>query len=593
MGINWASSLEVAFRSLSWLWVVRLTAGSEAVPREFRSDLLRALALNRRHIERYLSTYFSPNTHLLGEGVALFFIGRLCPQLLHAERWQSRGWEIVLQAAKQQVSSDGVYFEQALHYHVYALDFFLHARILASRNGMGIPAEFDAMVEKMLAVVEALSQAGPAEGFGDDDGGRLFDSRRNRTEHMTDPLALGAAVYGRDSIRSAAKLTEEAVWLFGERAFEAVKTPVARAIHSQAFEAGGIYVFAGTHPRPQEMVVDAGPQGTGRCGHGHADALSIRMTVDGRRLLVDSGTGAYISDTKDRDLFRGTGAHNTLRVDGQDQAIPAGSFAWAELPNVKVECWVAADSFDLFVASHDGYCRLADPVLHRRFVFRGPGGLWLVRDVCEGRGNHLIESFWHFAEDLTVTHQHGAVIAAPTETGTRLVLLNAGNSAFQEELGSGLLSPAYGIKKTAAMARVFASLQLPAECAVMMVTQESACNTGKFVAITTSQHQALRAYRYQIEEVAHSSLFSGTVGSWSFESWKSDAEFLYWRTERSRLVQFVMVRGSFATWQNKKLVSQSRAVEKFEWPDRTGDLPPAPSEGTELAPGREYLKCVE
>ena len=50
----------------------------------------------------------------------------------------------------------------------------------------------------MLNVVEALAQAGPAEGFGDDDGGRLFNPRRNRTEHMTDPLALGALIYDSD-----------------------------------------------------------------------------------------------------------------------------------------------------------------------------------------------------------------------------------------------------------------------------------------------------------------------------------------------------------------------------------------------------------
>ena len=59
LGINWASSLEVAFRSLSWLWVANLL-DEASVPSNFRADLSRALALNGRHIERYLSAYFSP-----------------------------------------------------------------------------------------------------------------------------------------------------------------------------------------------------------------------------------------------------------------------------------------------------------------------------------------------------------------------------------------------------------------------------------------------------------------------------------------------------------------------------------------------------
>ena len=74
---------------------------------------------------------------------------------------------------------DGVYFEQALHYHVYALDFFLHTRLLAEKNRFDIPAEYDQVVNRMIDVVAALSQAGTPQTFGDDDGGRLFNPRRN------------------------------------------------------------------------------------------------------------------------------------------------------------------------------------------------------------------------------------------------------------------------------------------------------------------------------------------------------------------------------------------------------------------------------
>jgi len=55
-GINWASSLEVAFRSLSWLWVRALLQGNPVMPAAFHTDLTRALVLSGRHIERYLST---------------------------------------------------------------------------------------------------------------------------------------------------------------------------------------------------------------------------------------------------------------------------------------------------------------------------------------------------------------------------------------------------------------------------------------------------------------------------------------------------------------------------------------------------------
>ena len=167
IGINWASALEVAFRALSWLSVRHLIG-------DFHPDLVPALHLHGWYIEHFLSTYFSPNTHLLGEGVALFAIGTMCPQIAEARRWQKRGWQIVLQQAETQVRPDGFHFEQSVYYHVYARDFFEFARDLAARNGITVPPRFDQTIEKMNEALAILSQAGRLPNFGDDDGGRVI-----------------------------------------------------------------------------------------------------------------------------------------------------------------------------------------------------------------------------------------------------------------------------------------------------------------------------------------------------------------------------------------------------------------------------------
>ena len=139
IGMNWASSLEVAFRTISWIWVYFLLADTPAMTTDLRREFVQKLGISGRHIETYLSIYFSPNTHLLGEAVALFFLGTLFPDLPHAKLWKERGWAIVLEAATRQVRADGFYFEQSTYYHVYALDMFLHARVLAALNGVAIP----------------------------------------------------------------------------------------------------------------------------------------------------------------------------------------------------------------------------------------------------------------------------------------------------------------------------------------------------------------------------------------------------------------------------------------------------------------------
>ena len=596
LGINWGSTLEVAFRSLSWIWVDRLLEGTPEHS-TFHEELAPALAFHGRYIERYLSTYFSPNTHLLGEALALLFLGTLYPQMPGAARWKESGWQILLREAGRQVRPDGVYFEQSLYYHVYALDFFLYARLLAARNGIAIPPAYDAVVGRMLDVVAALAQAGPAEGFGDDDGGRLWNPRRNRTENMTDPLALGVLIYSKEF--PAAHLTEEAIWLFGGEAVE--KLPSAKTMpapRSVAIPDGGLYVLADSQPYPQAMVVDAGPQGEGRSGHGHADALSLRLTMDGRRWLVDSGTGVYISkDPAGRATFRGTGAHNTLRVDGVDQAVADGPFSWTDIPVTRAENWVVGKTFTYFVGSHNGYARLADPVQHRRHVLNIAGDLWLVRDVVLGQTEHDLELRWHFAPDLDVRAISAGRVqiskggARPGESGLTMIVPEETVWQAATEVSRTLLSPAYGALQPAPLVRCHAKVLLPAETATALLPQQSAIRQQGEPRMVSMPQGAVQVYELDYHhndsdgrdkngDESHGFFFAIGEKEWSFGPWSSDARVLYCRIEKENLSQLVVIDGTQVAWQGQPLLKVASRFEFFEWRGEDSLTNSAPSQSS-------------
>ncbi len=572
LGANWASSLEVGFRSLSWIWIDQLLANKPDRPVNFVDDLRHALALNGRHMERYLSTYFSPNTHLLGEAVALFFIGTLYPQIPSAERWKRTGWKIILKEASRQVRPDGIYFEQSLYYHVYALDFLLHARCLAFRNDIEVPPEFDVVLCKMLNFLQAMAQAGSPDGFGDDDGGRLFDSARNHSEHMADPLAVGAALFVDSSIRVGGGLTEEAIWLIGERALGAADDSKSCRVESCHFSDGGIYIVA-SESLAQQMVIDAGPQGTGHAGHGHADALSIRFSFGGRRWLTDPGTGCYICPGGDRNEFRGTRAHNTLTVDGLDQAVPEGPFAWSSLPETRVELYVSAPSFTLFAGSHSGYERLPRPVRHRRFVFHRKSDFWLIRDVAIGNGSDLLETSWHFMPDLIVLDRGGRFVASSGAGElAHLTLWPAADTAWKNNIAEDYVSPAYGEKVEARVLRCSAQADLPAEHAVLMIAgfgDQSEEASGGFQRIeipNTHVGTPESVYRYEQSANKHFVIFGiGPGNAWSFGPWTSDARFLYFRLKNRRVEQLFVCGGSRVLLQEQSLVSQDNPVDWLEW----------------------------
>ena len=79
-GINWASSLEVALRLISWFWALFLFGDAPGVPGEFVAELLDAIVGHAAHVERYLSHYYAPNTHLTGEGARAPLCGAATPR---------------------------------------------------------------------------------------------------------------------------------------------------------------------------------------------------------------------------------------------------------------------------------------------------------------------------------------------------------------------------------------------------------------------------------------------------------------------------------------------------------------------------------
>ncbi|HWZ46048.1 MAG TPA: alginate lyase family protein [Candidatus Saccharimonadales bacterium] len=573
IGINWASSLEVAFRSLSWLWVRHLLNGCPVVPMRFPVDLWRALMLNARHIERYLSTYFSPNTHLLGEGMGLFFIGTLYPGSPFAERIKDRGWRIVLEQAERQVRPDGMHFEQSAYYHVYALDFLLHARILAAGNGVPAPPMLDETLERMLEALCVLRTAGPMARFGDDDGGRLFASQRNRTEHLRDPLATGALLFNRGDFKAAAgTICEEAIWLLGPdsaRRFDEL-LPREREDRSTALESSGIYVMSAAQPEAQQLVIDGGPHGAGRGGHGHADALSIQLAINGEPVLIDPGTFVYSGPGAERDQFRKTSAHNTMQVDACGQSEPAGLFTWHNMATASTQRWLTGTNFDLFAGSHDGYGRLPSGVQHRRYVFYWKPRFWLVRDVLEGSGAHGLDLYWHFATGSVAGNAGELKFYQDGEAA--LALLFTAAHDWTQKISQGWNAPVYGKKEPVPVLRFSTHTTLPVECATLLVPLSgSTASPRRFRLFESIQSDmTVHGYRFSWGEDTNYVFFADKAGTWQAGDWSSDARFLFCAMDSAGTPgELVICDGSYMELRGRRIFSSGTHLS---WSERRGNV---------------------
>lgn len=147
-----------------------------------------------------------------------------------------------------------------------------------------------------------------------------------------------------------------------------------------------------------ECVIDVGHIGPDYIpGHAHADTFNFELRIQSRitnhksPFIVDTGLSTY-EIGKRRDFERGTAAHNTVVVNGQNSSEVWGGFRVAERAGI-----VALDeSDDRIRATHDGYKKLG--ILHTR-TFEFYDNQVVIRDELDKDAE--AKAYLHFHPDVT------------------------------------------------------------------------------------------------------------------------------------------------------------------------------------------------
>ncbi|MEP7070649.1 MAG: alginate lyase family protein [Usitatibacter sp.] len=470
MGANWSSSLELGLRLINWALAWQLVGGVKsplfagAGGEAFRDRWLESVYQHAQFISGHLSLHSSANNHLIGEVAGLYTAALAWPHWDAAAQWRKTAGDILEREALLQNAPDGVNREQAVSYQQFELDLLLLPLVAARANGLDFSAAYVARVEAMLVYLASIiDYGGNVPMFGDADDGYAvrLDPRAGFSRYHA-LLATGALLFGRGDFKAKAEtLDDKTLWLFGGdawRAFDAIDTANARLPVRREFPDGGYYVLGCDFETGDEirLIADAGPLGYREiAAHGHADALSFTLSVAGEEFLVDPGTFAYHTETEWRDYFRGTSAHNTLRVDGRDQSQPGGNFMWLRKARAGCAQWLASPERDFFEGWHDGYMALPDPVMHRRRIVLDKAARRIViEDTLQMQGEHDVELFLHAHERCAVTVGEGGARLARGDRALDIRFPEASGATSRVLLGSeapigGWISRAFDRKQPA------------------------------------------------------------------------------------------------------------------------------------------------
>ncbi|HMS10693.1 MAG TPA: heparinase II/III family protein, partial [Pyrinomonadaceae bacterium] len=247
-GVNWLSSLELAYRAISWIQTFGLLEHTELFRGERLERLSKLLYIHARHIERFLSTYFAPNTHLTGEALGLYYIGTFLDAGNHSERWRELGFNILFQQISKHIRDDGSYVEQASHYARYTADLYSDLVLIRRREGLSVPEEMIARLSLLQDYLEALIRPdGSFIIFGDDDGGRFFAADPQPITEIGPTLARLSIVTGKapsKGLVNAERAFGSLFWTLSEAELEAflrTETTTAPAIQ-RSFPDGGVFI---------------------------------------------------------------------------------------------------------------------------------------------------------------------------------------------------------------------------------------------------------------------------------------------------------------------------------------------------------------
>lgn len=360
LGVPW-EPYPTSLRIVNWIkWSLgggRLTQSS-----------LESLATQARWLMRRLERHLLGN-HLFANAKALVFAGAFFdgPE---ADAWLRTGLGILRDEVAEQILPDGGHFELSTMYHALACEDVLDLCNVAAAY-RGINRGLDAASATWSACVPPMQRW------------------LHTMCHPDGEIALfNDAAF--DVAPRPLELRQYARRLGFEDSMSSVRTVVLAASGYVRVERDDMVA-----------ILDAARVGPDYLpAHAHADTLTFELSLFGQRVLVNSGTSTYATNAQ-RSRERGTAAHNTVVLDGDNSSEVWGAFRVGRRARPHHFACEERGVTTEVQCAHDGYSHLPGSPIHARRWTVGSGQL-MVHDTVTAR-HRQAASYWHLHPAVRVT----------------------------------------------------------------------------------------------------------------------------------------------------------------------------------------------
>ena len=456
--INWDCAMDVAIRAANWIVALDLFADCDRITDTFRNDVEQSLFAHSVYIVAYLEygqdvqngkARSLGGNHYLADLCGLLFIVVRFPEWKESPRWRLFALRQLFREIELQLMPEGVHYEFSIGYHRLVLEMLLYTLVLLERNGTRVSDEIRCRVERGFEfVIDYTKPDGNAPAIGDADDGQFLRFGEPQLRSHRYLLSLAAAYFGRSEFAVAARDCDASTKIvFGPSALPPLPVvPAVSSVSQRVREYRNERLAIVRRDTGLWMFCSAtGPGIYGHGGHTHNDLLAFELSYGGDDFLIDSGTYVYSRSPEERNQFRGTRAHNTVVIDGEEQQrLGKGWDLWTVANDGNPRVRFPESEGTVFCGEHSGYSRLPAPVVHKRTINLRTDTEIVVIDEFLGSGEHEFEWNWHVAPDVKIGDPD---LNAVSLKGASSMLKLTCSADLSISLDQGWVSCSYG-KKT-------------------------------------------------------------------------------------------------------------------------------------------------
>ncbi|MCX8056984.1 MAG: heparinase II/III family protein [Ignavibacteria bacterium] len=404
-GVNWNCAMEVAIRAVNWIFALHIFKHSKHFTTNVEKKIYNSLYLHGLFIRNNLEYGRRRGNHYLSDLMGLIWIGAFFNEHWFGKRWFKFGVRQLEKEMFSQVYSDGVDYEKSTFYQRLVTEIFTLSTIAVERNHTNFSEGFKERLHKMFKFIASYVLNDEVPNVGDCDDGRVIKFNFfEKVSEMRNLLSIGSVIFNDNELRTKAeKVFVDLLFLFGKNGVEKFSElqTIQLKPQNQIFNEGGFAVL-----RTKNFFIffdfgDIGMNGWG--GHGHNDILSFELAYMNKRFIVDSGTYVYTPEPELRQKFRSTYSHNTIVVDGKEQAEFLNLFRIKnDLSNTKFN-FIQQNNETLIEGEHYCYSSLKNPVIvKRKILINETEEKIKIEDNFIGNGQNKIEIIYHFHPEVEV-----------------------------------------------------------------------------------------------------------------------------------------------------------------------------------------------